>query len=231
MTYSPRLLVLPLACLATLAGCFGSEVETGRNGQLELVPTECGKAYCDLDDGIAVGGSLDISLRGVDGHSADGLTLVSSAPWIVDVVATERDGFEPRFRVTGTGAGRADLIAIDRNGYEVDYLPVEVAVISSLSVDGFGTGVDSIDAVGVDHGYAAPTGAELTLEVAGMARGSELTGEVVYRITLDGALAGSLLSDSDLDRGHLRLRVPAGEHLLDVAAPGGMTTRVLISGR
>lgn len=46
----PLLASLPLSLLAA---CEWNEVEQGRLGQLELVPSDCGRAYCDLDDGIA----------------------------------------------------------------------------------------------------------------------------------------------------------------------------------
>lgn len=226
--FASLLLSLPLA--TSLLACGWNEVETGRRGLVQLTPDDCGKDGCDLDDGIAVGGSLSISLSGTDGRSAEGLRLISSAPWILDVVAESGTTFEPEFSVIGAGAGSADLIVIDRGGYEVDYLPVEVERIGSLEVDAAADGLEPIAVVGADRAFAAPAGAELRLDVAGLARGRELTGDVQYVVELDAALARNLQSGSDAARGHLQLVVPAGDHDVRFTAPGGARTIVRVRG-
>ncbi len=232
LTFLSRALISAVALsLVTLAGCDWNQVETGRNGQIELIPDDCGKLGCDLDDGIAVGGTLDVSLRGTDGRSADDLTLVSSAPWVVQVIGPASSGGEPRFEIVGMGGGRADLIAIDRYGYEVDYLPVEVAAISDLAIDASAAELTELTVAGFDEAFATPAGAELTIDVAALALGRELTGAVSYRITLDPALSAALVTGSDVRRGHLTLRVPAGDHALDVTASSGAHKRVRVSGQ
>ena len=72
------LLALPFA---SFAACTWNEVEDGRLGRLEMTPSECGQPGCDLDDGIAVGGTLDLSLRAKDNVDISDLRLVSSASW------------------------------------------------------------------------------------------------------------------------------------------------------
>lgn len=228
LRFASTLLALPLA---SLAACGWNEVETGKNGLVEMIPDECGKFGCDLDDGIAVGGTLSISLRGTDGRDASDLRLVSSAPWVVDVIATEGTSFDPEFRILGTGAGYADLIAIDRAGYEVDYLPVEVANISDVAIDVSADGMQPIAVVGVDEAYQVPAGVELELDVAGRAFGRELTGDVQYQVALDEALARNMLSDSDVARGHLHLIVPSGVNDVRFLAPGGARKTVRIISR
>jgi hypothetical protein len=222
------LLSLPLA---TLAACDWNEVETGRYGQVEFVPDECGQAGCDLDDGIAAGAELTIGLRGVEGRSTYGLGLVSSAPWVVDVIEVRKDGFDPEFRILGTGAGTADLIAIDGAGYEVDYIPVEVATISELGVDAFADGLTELNVVGADHAYSAPIGADLQIHVSGLAFGRELTGFFQYFAELDSAIALNSLSDSAPSLGFLHLSVPAGEHEVRFTAPGGTRRIIRVIGR
>lgn len=213
--------------LSLLAACEWNEVEQGRLGQLELVPSDCGKAYCDLDDGIATGGDLSITLRGRDGSSAYGLTLISEQPWIADVIALEDDGFEPRFRVLGTGPGRTDLIAIDDNGYEVDYLPVEVATIADLEVSMVSEGATSLSVIGYDSAFEIKAGVDADLDVIGTSRGTDLTGDFEYAVFLDAQVAGALLPGSDLGRGHLSLRLTQpGDHELTFIAPGGATERM-----
>ena len=213
--------------LSLLAACEWNEVEQGRLGQLELVPSDCGHAYCDLDDGIATGGDLSITLRGKDGASAYGLELVSSAPWIVDVIGLEDDGFEPRFRVLGNGPGRADLIAIDASGYEVDYLPIEVATVADLEVSLVGEGASELVVVGYDSAFEIKAGVQTTLDVLGTSRGRDLTGDFEYAAFLDVQLAAAMQPGSDLGGGHLELLVPqAGDHELTFIAPGGATERI-----
>jgi|GEM_PF-2751850 len=219
------LLALPLT---SLVACTWNEVETGRNGLIELTPTECGKDGCDLDDGVAVGGSVLLTLRGVDGKDASDLRLVSSAPWIVDVVSSDFGGIDPEFRIVGGEAGRADLIAIDQWGYQIDYLPIEVAAISDVAID---ANVDELTVIGVDVAYQAPVGSELRLDVVGLSRGRELTGDVQYLAELDAAIAQGVMAGSDVSRGHLKLIVPAGDHDLRFTAPGGAAKLVRIMGR
>lgn len=213
--------------LSLVAACDWSEVEQGQNGLLELVPSDCGRSYCDLDDGLATGGEVSIALRGRDATSAYGLTLISSAPWIAEVVAVEDDGFEPRFRVLGTGAGRVELIAIDDLGYEVDWLPLDVATIGDLEVSLVGDGATPLAVVGADSAFELTRGAEVVLDVLGTARGLDLTGEVAYIVTLDAAVASALGADSDLAHGHLVLRdLAPGDHGVTFIAPGGATERI-----
>lgn len=220
----PLLASLPLSLLAA---CEWNEVEQGRLGRLELTPSDCGQLSCDLDEGIATGSDLSITVRAKDGGSASGLRLVSSAPWVVDVIEREWDGFEPRFRVLGTGAGLADLIVIDGDGYEVDYLPVEVATVADLEVSLVGEGASEIAVAGYDSAYEIQAGVETTIDVIGTSRGRDLTGDFEYAVFLDADLSAALQSGSDLGGGHLRLLVPAaGDHVLTFIAPGGATERI-----
>ena len=42
--------VLATLPFASLAACTWNEVETGRNGLVQLTPDDCGRLGCDLDD-------------------------------------------------------------------------------------------------------------------------------------------------------------------------------------
>lgn len=221
---SALLLALPFASLLTAC----NEVETGQNGLVTLTPDDCGKQGCDLDDGIAVGGTLTATLDGTDDRDARDLRLVSSAPWVVDVIATDTSGFDPEFRILGTGAGRADLIAVDQWGYAIDYFPVEVAMIGELSID---ANADELSVIGADVAFQAPIGSELRLEAVGLSRGRELTGDVQYLAELDAAIAQAMMPGADPSRGHLRLTVPAGDHDVRLTAPGGARKLIRIMGR
>lgn len=222
------LLALPLS---SLAACNWNEVEDGRLGRLEMIPSECGQLGCDLDDGIAVGGSLDLSLRGKAGFDASGLRLVSSAPWVVDIVTVEDIGLEPRFRIAGYNPGLADLIAIDGAGYEVDYLPVEVAAIAGFDVTANADNMSMYTQPGLGEVIEVFAGTDVQVEVDGTSRGRALTGDVQLLVELDAALAGAMIPGSDPARGELHFRAPSGTHDAVFHAPGGATQVVRVVGK
>ena len=58
--------------------------------------------------------------------SVVGLTLISSDPYVLEVYPVYQGSTFSEWRVDGVGPGRADLIAIDGYGYEIDYTGVEV---------------------------------------------------------------------------------------------------------
>jgi hypothetical protein len=223
----PLLLALPFA---SLAACNWNEVEQGRLGKVEMTPSNCGQPGCDLDDGIAVGGALDLEVRGKGGLDVSDLRLVSSAPWIVDVVTTDDFG-TPSFSLRGNAPGLADLIAIDRWGYEVDYLPVEVAAIADFEVSAVADGMIESSLPGLGRVFEVNADTDVRLDVAGTSRGRALTGEVQLLVTLDAALAVAMLPGSDPARGELHFRAPAGAHDVAIVAPGGAHTVVRVIGK
>jgi hypothetical protein len=149
---------------------------------------------------------------------------------VIDIFDADTFGSEPEFTVRGTGAGRADLIVVDRSGRAIDYLPIEVATISDLDFDATASDLRTLDAVGFDHAFAMRAGTELSLDVSGYAFGRQLTGEVQYLIELDAATASALRSESEAARGRLRLNAPLGDHVVRVTAPGGASELVLLRG-
>lgn len=224
----PLFLALPLA---SVTACTWNTVADGRLGRLEMIPSDCGQPGCDLGDGIALGGALDLALRGKAGVDASDLHLVSSAPWIVDVLSTEASGTEPRFRIVGNGAGLADLSAVDRYGYEVDYVPVEVATIAGFDVAATADGMVESTVPGVGQVFEVTAGTDVRLEVDGTSRGRVLTGDVQLLVEIDAALAAAMLPGSDPARGELHFEAPAGTHDLAFTAPGGAREQVRIVGK
>lgn len=223
----PLLLALPFA---SLAACNWNEVETGRLGRIELTPSNCGQPGCDLDEGIAVGGGLDLSLEAKDGRDVSDLRLVSSAPWVVEVRSAGLSGLEPTFRLLGTGAGLADLIVIDRYGYEVDYLPVEVATIADFDVTVVADGMVESLSSGT-RTFEVNAGTAMTVKVDGTSRGRVLMGDVQLRTELDAAIATSLAPSSDPARGELAFTAPLGTHDVAFTAPGGSRLQLRIVGK
>ena len=223
----PLLLALPFA---SLAACNWNEVETGRLGRVELTPSNCGQPGCDLDSGLAVGGSLDLSLQGKNGLDVSDLRLVSSAPWLVEVRPNGFDGLVPTFSLLGNAAGLADLIVVDRYGYEVDYLPVEVATIADFDVTVVADGMIESLSSGI-RTFEVNAGAQVTVHVDGTSRGQVLMGEVQLLAELDAAIATSLAPASDPARGDLSFTAPLGNHDVVFTAPGGTRVQLRIVGR
>lgn len=224
---SSLLVALPLA---SLAACNWNEVEDGRLGRVQMTPSDCGRPGCDLDDGIAVGGALDVTLTGKDGVDASRLQLVSSAPWIVDVLGTEDVGAEPSFRIAGQNAGLAELVAIDEYGYEVDYLPVEVAAIAGFDVSAIADGMTMSSVPGVGRVLDVTTSTEVTIHLEGTSRGRALIGDVQLLAELDAALANAMLPGSDPARGELHFHAPSGTHDMAFTAPGGARETIRVVG-
>jgi hypothetical protein len=210
--------LLPLPALL-LAAC--NEVETGRYGLVEFVPDDCGAAFCDLDDRLAVDATIDITINGADGQYVDDLFIRTSAPWIAEVVDERDDGLSPRVTLAGNAPGPVDLLAVDRWGYVVDYVSFEVAAPDTLLIDVWGSAPDSIDgphpSADTDDLYFVDADTEIEIDVSAMFEGTELTGKKAYSVVIDADLVFGLEAGEDLADGNFRLRAPAGEHDLYVA--------------
>jgi hypothetical protein len=220
--------LLATASILTAAAC--SEVEEGRYGIVDFVPQDCGNAYCTFDDDLAIGATTDVWLSGNDGQYVDDLEIVSSNPFVVDVVG--RDGGAPaRFTIEGTGTGRADLIAIDRYGDEVDYISIDVAPVRNVDfwvTGGDVRGPDDIVVGGVivpRYAVAAGTRVEIVAHPDGM------LGEMSYDVVLPSAIRDRLDGDSNLGRGKVVVSPPAGEHELRFRTEDGRSWPVQISAR
>jgi hypothetical protein len=215
MQHSTRLLSF-LAATSLLAAC--NEVETGRYGLVEFVPDDCGAAFCDLDDRLAVDATTDIYINGADDQDVDDLYIRTSAPSIAEVIDERDDGLSPRVTLVGNAPGRVDLLAVDRYGYVVDYTSFEVAAPDELRVDVWGSAVDgphlSTDA---DDLYFVTAGTEIEIDTGALAGGSELMGRKSFSLVIDADLLFGLAEGDSLDDGNFRLRVPAGEHDLYIA--------------
>jgi len=214
MSKLPRLASLSLLALTTvpLAAC--NEVETGANGVVEFIPDECGASSCDLDDGLAVDGTTELYLDGVDGAYVDDLTIETSAPWIAQVIAID-GGVSPRVTLAGNAEGVTDVLALDRSGNVVDWITLQVRFPDELEVDVVGTGIDGPHlADDVDDLYFVDAGTDLYIDVRAFADGGPLMGAMSYDVQLDADLAYAVDPGDSLDDGHFRLTAPAGEHEL-----------------
>jgi hypothetical protein len=219
-------LLVATASLLTAAAC--SEVEEGRYGIVDFVPDDCGDVYCTFDDDLAIGATTDVYLSGNDGQYVDDLELVSSDPSVVEVIGRD-GGSTPRFTVVGTGRGRADLIAVDRRGDEVDFMSLDVAPVDAVEflVNGERVVEDVLYQGERMPRYAVAAGAEIVLVL----RPIDRLGDLDQDVALPPALVGRLDPDSDVEDGKVVLSPPAGEHVLLFSTGDGGSWPVMIDAR
>lgn len=224
-------LLVSLIPLLTLAACSGwNSVETGERGALTFTPDECGRDGCDLDDPIVVGGSTIVTLESADSrYSVVGLTLISSDPYVLDVYPVYLGSSWSEWRVDGVGPGRADLIAIDEYGYEIDYIGVDVRFADYIYLEhtrGSAVG-PSFDRQGFDEVWTVNAGRDVAFDVTPMLGGRDLMGQLAYAVEIDEVLFASSDPGARLDLGHVSFNAPAGEYAVFFTAPDGMTLSVL----
>jgi hypothetical protein len=230
MKLSAACLAFPLLAASFLAAC---DTETGANGLVLFTPQDCGNApSCDLDNGVAVGGSLWIELDGAEGVDIDGVTMISSDPGVFDVIGY-RPGTWPEFEILGIGAGYADMIVIDRHGVEMDYSEIEVSNTSEIDIvstdgDAIGPFVES----GYDQVWEVNAGRLVAFDVLSQdGFGTSLVGEIDWLVEIDEILLASMDSDADVARGRLRFRIATGEYPVSFYSPSGTALRALIRAR
>ena len=204
-----------------LSACNGwNSVEHGEYDVLTFTPDDCGRASCDLDDPIAVGGTFRVTLDAVDNGSVFGLTLISSNPYIMDVRPI--DSFSEEYEVYGNGAGWADLIAIDGAGYEIDYITIRVAHPQRLSLDPTSGRAERAGITAGREVWRLTAGELVTFDVEASSSGVEMMGRLVLDVYLDQLFLDAMTADARLTEGHLSFQVPAGTYDITFIAPSGM---------
>jgi len=209
---------LAVCSFALLGAC--NEVETGNYGLVEFVPDECGQAFCDLDDRLAVDGTTDVYINGTDGHAVDDLYIRTSSPWIAEVVDEDTSTLSPRVTLIGNSPGTVDLLAIDGWGTVVDYVTIEVAAPDAIEVDVLGSAVDGPHAaVDTDDLYFVTAGTELDIDARALYDGAHLLGNMQYTVVIDADIALNVREGDALSDGTFRFTAPSGEHDLVFATP------------
>ena len=221
-------LFLALVPLAALAAC--NEVTTGDHGVLTFTPDDCGEDFCSLDNDLAVGGSTVVTLEAAyEGDDVSGLTLISSDPTVLAVQRIDDGVYSSEWRVTGTGSGYAQLIAIDYAGYEIDHTDLDVRHADRLDVHRErGDAVGPSARAGYDQVWTVNVGTLVELQVAPYRHGSRMMGTMAYRVDIDQVLFDGLATGSDVDNGELAFKVAAGEYDVSFVAPDGHALSLLI---
>jgi hypothetical protein len=230
MKLSALCLAFPLLAASALTAC---DTETGANGLVDFTPHECGNAAnCDLDNGVAVGGTVWVELDGIDDVDLDGATLSSADPNVFEVIGY-RPGTWPEFEIIGNNPGYADMIVFDRDGYEMDYLSVAVRDVGRVDVESRdGAAVGPLAEPGFDAVWEVNAGQRVAFDAvaADDLNGSPI-GEIDYLVEVDEVLLANMESTDELAHGRLRFTVGAGEYPVTFTAPSGAYTRVLIRAR
>jgi hypothetical protein len=216
------LLVTLLPVLA-ISACDGwNSVEHGRYDVLTFTPDDCARSSCDLDDSIVVGGTFTVKLEAVNGGNIDGLTLISSDPWVMDVYPLDWGAYSADFEVIGTGQGWADLIAIDRYGYEVDYITIRVQHADHLYLDMAGGNADlAAESVPGGEVWNVTAGERVVFDVEASSGSWEMMGRLGFDVVIDELLLAAMDVDARLNEGHLSFLAPAGTHDVAFVAPDG----------
>jgi hypothetical protein len=197
-----------------LAAC--NSVETGAYGVVEFTPDECGRAWCDFDDRLALGATTNVELDGVNGQYVDDLHIETSAYFIAEVIA-EDFTFGPEATIEGTGIGFVDLLAVDDWGDVVDYLEIEVAAPDALGVAVVGSSIDGPHvAADVDDLYFVAPNTRVSIDVSPYADGSELTGKLGYSVFLDQDMFAAVEPGDDIASGKFDFMAPVGEHTITI---------------
>jgi hypothetical protein len=222
------------ASLLFTAAC--NNVTTGDDGTITFTPDDCGQAWCSLDDRLAVGTSVEVTLGAVDGYDSDvaHLTLVSDDPTVAVTFPLPAVGAS-RWQVLATGRGVTRLVALEGNRYvDGTALFTESAYHLGLEVEyGPAFASEVISGPVSEEVWHFPAGEHVTFRVRPFDRhGHELAGKLNLGTELDNPLFDALSSASDVPAGKLAL-LPmfAGDFGLSAYGPEGLVLDVFFEVR
>ena len=219
------LMALPLVALAAC-----NTVTTGEYGVLTFTPDECGgDEGCSLNDDLAVGATLVVELEAADGGDIEDLRLITSNPYVFQVERLSSSPWSSEWKVTGTGDGWAELVAIDGLGYEIDKTRIDVRYADGLGVEHVaGNAVGPTVRLGYDQVWTVNADERVELEIVPLEGRFRMMGRVAYQVDIDELLYAGMAPGSRVEAGELEFRVPMGEYDVDFVAPDGQSLRLLI---
>jgi hypothetical protein len=222
---SPRVAFVLAAC-AGAAACNVSE--EGAEGNVIYTPDECGRLEgCDFADSIAVGGTIEVNIRGAEGVSTAGLDLVSSDIAVLTVTAIPDVG-QPTWELTAVAAGVANLLAIDQAENTVDFIEVAVQELSGLRLDNLvGDAVGPTSDETYDEIWSVNAGQDVSFYVTPLVGADPIMGLLQYNVTIDETLENSMLEGADIVGGYYYFNAPAGQYVLNITADNGVPLDVL----
>jgi hypothetical protein len=223
-----------LASFSFAAAC--NSVTTGDDGTITFTPDDCGQAWCSLDDTLAVGTSVEVTLGVVDGFDSDvaHLTLVSDDPTVAVTFPLPAAGVS-RWTVLTTGPGVTRLVALEGNHYvDGTLIRAERAFRLGLEVDDGPAFAGDISVGPVtEETWRFPAGEHVGFRVRPLdAHGFELTGKLNLTTELDQPLFDALSGSADVPAGKIALRpMFAGDFALSAYGPEGLVLDVFFEVR
>lgn len=201
--------------LALAAGC--NTTTEGAAGLVRFTPTDCGRVGgCDLDSGLGVGGSSLVQISGNDGFSTVGVDLASDAPDILSVTPVADLNGRPTWELLGQGDGIAHLSAIDRDGFELDFVEFDVLQPARLTMETFiGNAVGpQLDDPVYDEVWTVNADEQVILLVTPVdAAGDSIMGKYAYVPAIELLEFSDYINDpEDLSDGTLDFTAPAGDY-------------------
>lgn len=222
-------LLVPTALLAALAAPGCNTSTEGANGNIVFTPMNCGRLGCDFDDSIGVGGRLEVTIEGTEGVSTAGVTLDVDDPAVLSVTSIPDVGGRPAWELQGEGAGVAEILAIDADGFELDFLQVGVQELSGLAMTNvLGDAVGPDTDLDFDEVWTVNADEAVSFQVTPLiGDGVPTMGVYTYTATIDAGMEVGLLDD-DLSQGYLYFNVPEGDYVVSFEDDYGNFLDVLI---
>lgn len=210
--------------VGAVALCAAAACDTPRDGaygNIEFTPTQCGQPAdgCDFADSIGVGGSISVTLDGIDGFSTAGVDLVSDDPDLLAVEPTEDIGAEPAWQLTALAPGVARLVAV-QGGETVDLLEVPIQAVETLTMVPFVGNVVGGDPEGdYDQAFTINADESASWFIRPTVTGGDTTmGRFSFETVLDQGAPDILqYEDSNSDRpgGYLYVTPAAGDYPIE----------------
>ena len=212
-----------------------NDTETGAEGLVLFTPDQCDLmgTGCDFDDGIAVGGIVNVWISGADQSvSTVGFDLESDDPNVFTVGPIGDVAGRPTWEIVGTGAGVARLYAVDADGSDVDFLEVAVQELEALRlVQTLGDAVGPTSDSEFDEIWQINANMETWFYIEPMVGLERIMGIMQYGIVIDEGLEAGLAEGSDVTGGFYKINVPAGDYTLEITADNGTFLNVLFQAQ
>jgi len=201
--------VLFVSLVLAAVGC--NESQRGANDLIRFTPDNCGRPDgCTFDDGIGVGGLIDVRISGIGSQPTAGLDLVSDDPNVFDVMPTADIGGESAWEIFAAAPGVARLVAVDTNDAEVDYIDVVVRSVDGLimmNTLGDAVGPDTTD-LDYDEVWAVNAQTDVVFWVQPVGtNATRVMGRYVYDVELDPGILDNL-NNTTVSDGRLSWSVP-----------------------
>lgn len=219
-----------LCALSALAAC---DVSTdGAKGNVAFTPDDCGRVVCTFDDSVAVGGLLNMSIRGNEGVSTVGVVIESDDPNVLSAVAIPDVNGSPTWELQGLSPGVARLTVYTQGDEVLDFLEVGVQEVSGLIAENvLGDAVGPADDASFDEVWTINADQAVSFQITPTIGDEQpVMGRFLYTATIDQGIEEGLIED-DLGKGYLYFQAPAGDYQASFVDDYGHTIDILLQAQ